>query len=207
MTQQQVVKSARDLAANVSLHGFGVAYFAAGELQTQINEVLGLLSEQEVKSAYGARDMWGVIEQVSALELGGARNSVRYRTMATSGAVILAWLAKHARDLANPTTLSLLDVDEILRPSVRANGTRATDDPTDRDLVDACEQWLAVTGTPETRVEEYSQPIEGPYIPSSPVRIPSMAREMLDAAGVGVQAGISGNGHGTGVNRLAALGR
>jgi hypothetical protein len=207
VAQQHVIKAARDLAANLSLHGFGVAYFAAGELQTQINEVLSLLSEQEVKQAYGARDMWGVIEQVSALELGGARNTVRYRTMATSGAVIVAWLAKHARDLANPATLALLDVQDVLRPTLRPQGTRATEDPSDRDLVDACEQWLAVTGTSETRVDEYTQPIEGPYIPSSPVRIPSMARDMLDAAGVGVQAGVVGNGNGAGTNRLAALRR
>ena len=45
--------------------------------------------------AYGARDMWQVIDQVATLELGGARNSARYRTLATCGAIITTWLAKN----------------------------------------------------------------------------------------------------------------
>ena len=49
------------------------------------------LSDQEILSAYGARDMWQVIDQVAA-ELGGATNSACYRTLGTSGATIVGWL-------------------------------------------------------------------------------------------------------------------
>jgi hypothetical protein len=56
--------------------------------------------------------------------------------------------------------------------------------PTDGDLVDACEQWLAVTGTADMQVEQYSQATEGPAITSRPIQIPSMARDLLASVGV-----------------------
>jgi hypothetical protein len=188
VSAEQVRKSGRDLAANLSLHGYGIAYFAATELQGQINDVIALLSDPEIKAAYGARDMWQVIEQVSIYELGGARNTVRYRTMATAGAIIIRWLATHADRLSGSFGDAVLDIDQVRRPPLRPKGVRATDQPTDRDLVDACEQWLAVTGTPEQRVEEYAQPIEAPNTTSRPVQIPQAARDLLES--VGVQAGL-----------------
>jgi hypothetical protein len=188
VSEEQVRKSGRDLAANASLHGYGIAYFAATELQTQIREVIGLLSDPELKAAFGARDMWGVVDQVATLELGGARNSVRYRTMATSGAVIMRWLAERASVLATASRASVLNLQNIRDTTPRPAGHNPTNDPTDRDLVEACEQWLAVTGTPDLRVEEYSQPSEGPTTISSPIRIPSIASDLLASVGV------SGNG-------------
>lgn len=196
---EQVRKSGRDLAANLSLHGYGIAYFAATELQGQIKDVIALLNDPEIKNAYGARDMWQVIEQVSIYELGGAKNTIRYRTMATAGAIIIRWLANNAQALSGTFTSTVLAIDEISRPSLRRAGTRATENPTDRDLVDACEQWLAVTGTTEQRVEEYAQPSEAPSTTSRPVQIPQAARDLLE--GVGIQAGYQGNG------RMASLSR
>jgi hypothetical protein len=186
---EQVRKSGRDLAANLSLHGYGVAYFAATELQSQIKDAITLLSDPEIRNAYGARDMWQVIDQVATLELGGARNSVRYRTMATAGAIIIRWLADRSDLLASSSRAPLIDPD-VLREGapVRPIGTKPTTNPNDRDLVDACEQWLAVTGTPDARVEEYSQPSEAPMLTSRPIQIPSVARDLLESVGV------SGNG-------------
>ncbi len=181
---ENVRKAARDLAGNLSLYGYGIAYFAATDLQAQIQEIIKLLSNSEIRSAYGARDMWGVVDQVASLELGGARNSFRYRTMAQSGAVIIRWLADNAGRLTGPRTSSILDITEIRDTASYSDRHKATVEPTDRDLVDACEQWLAVTGTPDRQVEEYAQPNEGPSQTSSPVRIPSAARDLLESAGV-----------------------
>jgi hypothetical protein len=181
---QQVQKAARDLAANLSLHGYGVAYFAATELQSQIKDAISVLGNQEIKGAYGARDMFQVIDQVATLELGGARNSIRCRTMANAGAVIIGWLAARSSLLASPGRVRILDLDVIRDENPRPLGVKATVDPTDRDLVDACEQWLAVTGTSGDRVQEYSQPSEAPMVTSSPIRIPEVARELLETVGI-----------------------
>jgi hypothetical protein len=184
VSQEVVRKSGRDLAANLSLHGYGVAYFAATELQDTINQSIEILSDPEVKTSFGARDMFQVIDQVASLELGGARNSIRYRTMAQSGAVIIRWLANHAEQLAAAAGARILDVDEIRSGALRAVRSKPTKDPSDQDLVDACEQWLAVTGTSDQSVEQYAQPAEGPNMTSRPVQIPAVARDLLASVGV-----------------------
>ena len=204
VNQELVRKTGRDLAANLSLHGYGIAYFLATELQNDIRDFIGLLSDDEIKSAYGARDMWQVIDQVATLELGGVRNSIRYRTMATAGAVIIRWLAKKAQELAGSSMVDVLDMDELSRPTLRPKGVKPTNDPTDIDLVNACEQWLAVTGTSDERVEEYAQPSEGPNTTSRPIQIPSMARDALEAPGVSLPMGMNSserNGNGNGYGR------
>ena len=92
----------------------------------------GVLSDPDVRSAYGARSMWEVIDQVSSRELGGARSGQRYRTMAESGSTIIAWLARNARKLGKDSTRPIL-------------GSHADD----RGLIVACEQWAAARGQPD----------------------------------------------------------
>lgn len=196
VSQQQVRKAGRDLAANLSLHGYGMAHFMATELQKLVKDSIKLLSDPDIKNAYGARDMWQVIDQVAALELGGSKNSIRYRTMAASGAIIIAWLAKKSRELSSTSFRPILDMDDIDNPSPRPSGSKPTTDPSDFDLVNACEQWLAVTGTQEEQVEDYSQPKESPNMTSKPIQIPSIAREMLESVGVPAMGlGANGNKH------------
>jgi hypothetical protein len=182
---QQVRKAARDLAANLSLHGYGMAYYAALDMQDQIRTIIKLLSDQDIRSAYGARDMWQVIDQVATLELGGAKTSSRYRTLATCGAIITAWLADNVQRIMRPTG-PIIDIKEVLSPMARTSGQKATTHPSDYDLVNACELWLADTATSDNRVEEMSQPREAPVMTSKPVQIPSIARDMLESVGMGM---------------------
>jgi hypothetical protein len=181
---QQLRKAARDLAANLSLHGYGMAYYAALDMQDQIRTIIKLLSDADIRSAYGARDMWQVVDQVATLELGGAKTSSRYRMLATCGAIITAWLADNVKRIMNPTG-PILDMNEVLSPMPRSSG-KATTHPSDYDLVNACELWLADTGTSDLRVDEMSQPREAPVMTSKPVQIPSIARDMLDSVGMGM---------------------
>ena len=139
-------KPARDLAENLSLHGYGIGYFTARELQTQIDEMFGILSHSDVRSAYGATSMWQVVEQVAVSELGGAVNTLRYRTLATAGAIVIVWLAQRSSLITSTARSTVLDVKRIRGPEHSPNPTSK---PNDRDLTDACEQWLAVTGTPD----------------------------------------------------------
>lgn len=195
ISQQQVRKAARDLALNLSSHAYGMSLYFAIEMQDQIRLMIQLLSNKEIMSVYGARDMWQVIDQVATLELGGARNSARYRTMATCGAIITAWLSNNVTRYNSAAARVVIDVDEVLSSDPATAGPKATTNPTDFDLVNACELWLADTGTSDMRVEELSEPREAPMMTSKPVQIPSIAREMLE------QAGIPGLGFGMGSTR------
>ena len=186
---QQIRKAARDLAANLSLHGYGMSFYAALELQQQIKFMIKVLGDAEIRSSYGARDMWQVIDQVATLELGGAKTSSRYRTLATCGAIITAWLANNVSRIMRPTG-PIIDIREVRDPTPPPSGHKPTSNPSDYDLVNACELWLADTATSDERIEELSQPREAPVMTSKPIPIPSMARDMLgDMPGLGLGLG------------------
>jgi len=122
----RIRQPAHDLATDISAHAGGTACHVAAKLRRQLDDITEILSDRRVQSAFGARDMWSVIDHVAETELGGARNSARYRTLATSAATITHWLADHAHrlcDAAQPADV---------RP--------------DHDLMLACEAWLANGG-------------------------------------------------------------
>ena len=186
ISQQQVRKAARDLSANLTLHGYGMAHYAARELQAQIKFMIDLLQDPEILGTYGARDMWQVIDQVATYDLGGAKTSSRYRTLATCGTIVTEWLAKKAVEIGRPTG-PLIDLAEVRNPGLtHGPDHKATVDPSDYDLVNACELWLADTATTDSQIEELAQPHEAPVTTSKPIPIPAMARDMLDGIGVGL---------------------
>ncbi len=137
VSQEQIFKTARDLAVNLSYHGYGLAHFAAIELQSLIKNVKDTLSHPDVLASYGVRDVWQLCERVSNMYLGGAPNGVRHRTMAQAGATIIQWLAVSGPALVG--SFRNLNVDDVLRSNV--------------------ERWLSVTGTPDQQTEKYSEPV------------------------------------------------
>ena len=124
--------------------GGGPVSAAAQRLAADVRRLFEILGDRELQQAFGARDAWGVIEQVSASDLGGARNTARYRTLSEAGSRILGWLADHAQALSS------------------AGNAAPGGAQTDADLVDAVEQWLAASGVSDDAVEELSQPGESP---------------------------------------------
>jgi hypothetical protein len=126
LSQAHIRKTGRDLAANLSLHGYGIGYFAAARLRAHTTASVSLLSLAEIRAAFGARDLWQVIDIVSRNELGGARNVVRYRTLATNGLVIIRWLA-----------------------GLAGRRGRSGSRPSDAALLEACEAWLAAAVSPD----------------------------------------------------------
>jgi hypothetical protein len=182
VSQQSVRKAARDLAANLSRHAFGIVNYAARDLQDQITKMIALLDSDEIKRAYGARDMWGVIDQIATLELGGARSSARYRTLATCGAIITRWLSQNVKKYNSSSSREVIDLNQVTSTDPPSAGENATRKPTDYDLVNACELWLADTAVPESQVEDIAaRPRETPAMTSQPIQIPSFAKDVLDS--------------------------
>jgi len=182
VSQEQVRKSARDLAASLSRSCYGIAYQFSKELKTLIIEYRDLLSDPEIRSATASRDMWQVIDSINANYLGGARNSHRYRTQAKCGAIIIAWLAKNQQRLTTNFG-DVISINALTNPQLRGSA-RPMEDPTDWDLLQACEQIIAVGGVGDQRVEDFAQPVESPTITSKPIEMPQIARDVLDSAGI-----------------------
>jgi len=146
VTPEQVFKAGKDLAVNLSLHGYGIGYFAAIELQKLINTVKDMLSFNDIISAFGTKDVWQLVERVSQLYLGGAVNGVRQRTMAQTGANIIKFLAKNAAVLSGQlVNLNTADINSDV------------------------ERWLAVTGTDDNMVDKYSAPVAVSQQPTIPM--------------------------------------
>jgi hypothetical protein len=204
VSQEQVRKAGRDLGANLSRNGYGIAYFAATDMQQSILEFRDVLQNAELRNAFGARDMWQVIDQVNVNYLGGARNTHRYRTQSRAGAVIIRWIANNVQRLSNISG-PVIQIEQIVNPQLRAasGNNNPTVDPSDWDLVNACEQWLAVGGVQEQSVEQYSQPIESPTMTSRPIEMPQIAKDMLSGMGVSLPTGgLNGSGLAAGVPGL-----
>jgi len=160
LTGQQVFKNARDLAVNISLHGYGIGHFAAIELQETMKIIKKMLSYPDVLSAYGVNDVWQLVERVSAMYLGGSVNSVRQRTLAEAGSKIIQWLASKQQVLVKPGTTI-----DVTKETV---------------LVDNVERWLAVTGTDDQSTARFSEPISIPQQPTIPA-FPSFQQNLPPA--------------------------
>jgi len=158
--------AARALAVFASAHG-AERTSAARRISADVSELLALLSEPEILQALGARDMWQVIDSVNTNYLGGAVNTMRYRTRAQAGNVMLRWLAAHADTLRSPDVAT----------TIVSTG--------DADLLQAVAQWLAVSDIQETAVERLAQPHESESAPTSPIDLPAMVEDLLQATGIG----------------------
>src|SRR5207245_4541011 len=97
-----------------------------------------------------------------------------------------------SRQLASNSYVPILDVAQL--QNAPSYSTKPTTNPADFDLVGACDQWLAVTGTQEDSVEQAAQPVEAPVMPSRPIQIPSVARDMLEAVGIPAMSYSAGQG-------------
>ena len=122
-----------DLASNLSLHGSGGTAFAATRLADEVRDAVALLSDAEIREAYGARDMWQLVERVSQLYLGAVPDVSRQRNRLEVGHRIFDWLADSA--------------------------AASEPDVADKSLVNAVEIWLAVSGEIDARWRPRSQDI------------------------------------------------
>jgi len=165
VSTEEVLVSGRDLAVNLSTHGHGLAWFAAQDFKPETQQVIELLSDAELQSAFAAKNPWQLIHNVAALELGARPNVPRGHTRAESGVIIIRWLANRRARLLRPRSANILRHEDIVEGRTAASqNKKATVYPTDSDLVTACEQWLGVTGTQEAELREQA-PQEEPVPP------------------------------------------
>jgi hypothetical protein len=140
--REVVRKSGRDLAANLSLHGYGYTVFAARRLKQDVRDAQSVLKLPQVLKAYGASSAYQVIERVTSIDLGGTASIPRYRTMAETGVKILGILAAHSFAWAGKSGRPLFSDGAT---AIRKNRPDIPDRDRD-DLTRAVEKWLAVNG-------------------------------------------------------------
>ena len=160
VSTEEVLVSGRNLAINLSTYGHGLAWFAAQDFKVEIKPVIELFTDAELQSAFGARDPWQLIYNVAESQLGVRPNISRAHTRATSGVIIIRWLANRRARLLRPSSANILRHEDICEGRTAASqNKKPTVYPTDSDLVTACERWLGVTGTQEAELKEQAAPV------------------------------------------------
>lgn len=91
---EAVTWAAGELRSNVDRHLDDGALAAIAQLRAQLGDALAILSDRDLLNAYGARDPWHLVDQLSRLELGGTRDIARHQTLAAAGTVVISWLAE-----------------------------------------------------------------------------------------------------------------
>ena len=95
---------AQALAANFSRHSSGLVR----KIHAHLGAAIELLASPEALHAFGAANLWELIEVVAARRLERAINVMAMRAQAVSGTAALEWLAAHAvtGDLTPDETLT-----------------------------------------------------------------------------------------------------
>lgn len=166
-TIEHVRKAGRDLAANVSLYGWASTHYAAKRLSRQIELSFNILRQSAIQRAYAATGPFQVIERVTSAEFRQVPNIVRHRTMADAGNSILNIMA------AYPTAWTSGSARQPLfsEPPLLAGRTAVIGIiPSDKvqELLRQTQYWLAVMGVQDSQIDQLSQPVETPSLPTIP---------------------------------------
>jgi len=86
---EAVATAASELYDNLAEHTDEQTTAAAVELRGVFVEIAEALADMELLGAYGAHDMWQLVEHVGDEQFCGARDIERARTLADAGALIL----------------------------------------------------------------------------------------------------------------------
>lgn len=209
MTMENVRQKGHDLAANMSLYGYGNAHFSARRLNADFTSVFNILKNQVIQNLFGVTTPYQVIERKCISDFGKAPDIVRLRTMADSGKRILDIVAKNSSAWSSASGLPLFpDLSAVAaarlaaasaaaaaaRPgpilvspvSVNAAGGPSAISVEDtEELIRQTQFWLAVNGVQYADVDKQSQPKLSPYEPSIPP-LGGMASTGAPASGAGV---------------------
>lgn len=88
-------KAARDLGVYASAHGAGAGRYLGHALHAETAGAIAIVTDPNVRAAYGARDPWDLVARVSA-QLGGGFDVARGRALAAGSATALQWVAAYA---------------------------------------------------------------------------------------------------------------
>ncbi len=182
MTDEQVRKTAFEVAKNASLYGWGGGFFLATRVNRHLQKAIEILNQPQVLKAYAATNHWQVIERVAQQDFGGAPNWAKYSTMAAAANALFTILAANTAVLAAGSSGRPFLFDATLANNNQFNNARSDlDEATTNQLMLAVQQWLAVNGVSEEQVQQYAKPVELNAMPS----LPGGSAQRNDSGGAG----------------------
>jgi len=222
MTMENVRQKGHDLAANMTLYGYGNAHYASRRLNADFTATFNILKNQVIQKLFGVTTPYQVIERVCISDFGKAPDIVRLRTMADAGKKILDIVGRNSTAWSNATGMPLFpDLTAVAAarlalasqppagvavrgrlalvssnpPSViQAGGPSAISLDDTEELIRQTQFWLAVNGVQYEDVDKRSQPKLNAYEPSIP-----------PLAGMGTTGTPGANGAGAAMDKIKAM--
>lgn len=180
-----VRKTARDLLAYASLHGWAYTQFAAKRLGNQIRQCVEIISEPEVQKAYGVQGQWQLVERINTMTSGTTPNLTKQLTLASTGKAIVDLLAGKAKEIAaHRSAMPMFPRRDQLGAGL-SNQRAAVFGVDEYDrLLAHVENWLAANAITDTERFNASQPIDTTAVPS----LPNLGSDGFGAAADGFDA-------------------
>lgn len=151
---ETVRKTGRELAANLSLYGWGATHFDASRMAAHVKIALDIVGDAQVQKAFGANSQWQVIERVAQQELGVTPNVVKHATMAKSGKRVIEILASNPKALVT----SEKNIEDAFGLQLFEELARHT------------QAWLSVNGVGGDEIMKLSAPVDAVASPSLPMQ-------------------------------------
>lgn len=93
MGQARIRSAARALAQNLGDASSGMAAFVAKEVITTLKDAFAVLGHADLRGAFAARDLWGVVRAIARLSHSDQTDPQTYVRRGKAGMLLLAWLA------------------------------------------------------------------------------------------------------------------
>ena len=151
LMSENVRKTGRELAANLSLYGWGATHYDSSRIAAHVKANFDIIKDLQVQKAFAATTPAQVIERVAQQEFGVTPNILKQQTMAESGQEIIKIIA--ANPQAFVTNTSEIDVALGAAFDLLARHSLA---------------WLSVNGLTTDQLSRLSQPIEAVSSPALP---------------------------------------
>jgi hypothetical protein len=116
IAQQSRVRTAGAHLMESLTHATGSTVFIAQALIDTIKQAIAILSHPDLRSAFGARDLWGTIAGLDRLTKISRADPRLYVRRGRAGMTVLSWLADAAPHLEDATTL-LVGLDHPVIPA------------------------------------------------------------------------------------------
>jgi hypothetical protein len=114
--QTRVRSSASRLIEEIVDSGGGVTVFLAQEIMASLKAALAILGNADVRSAFGARDVWGTIAGIDRIARNRRADPRLYVRRGRAGMTVLSWLADAMPHLENSVP-PLVAIDHPVIPA------------------------------------------------------------------------------------------
>lgn len=94
MQQVRVRQASRALTENLSAAGGGITAFMAGEIIAALKQASAIIGHPDVRGAFAARDVWGVIAGIARIARVAFRPPAAHVRRGKAGMTVIAWLAE-----------------------------------------------------------------------------------------------------------------